>query len=247
MLKYIEYDEVKIPFDTDWKKLSISLSGGADSALLASMLCDAIRYEGNPHCEVHVIQHIRCWKTKPWQKYDGLRVFEWLLKKYPDITFQRHTNFIPPELEWGDKGPQWIDEYGKTVSGDNIELRAFAEFVCHTYDIPVYFNAVTRNPRNVDFQGMPTRDIDPTEDNQHLLIMEHMGKLACHPFRFTQKDWVIKQYKEQDKEDLLSITRSCEGEIKGVDYTTYKPGWPVPECGKCFWCKEREWALNSIR
>ena len=30
-----------------------------------------------------------------------------------------------------------------------------------------------------------------------------------------------------------------------LDYKTYMPGQSVPECGKCFWCKEREWAIRK--
>ena len=246
MLKSITIDNLDIPFDTEWKKIAISVSGGADSALLASLLCDMIKYEGNPTGEVHIIQHVRNWKTKPWQQYDAIRVLDWILNSYPDITFQRHNNFIPPEMEYADKGPTMVDEYGKQVSGDNIELRSFAEFICQSYDIPVYYNAVTRNPKGVDFNGMPSRDIDEDENNKHLKIMEHMGRLAIHPFRFVDKSWVLKQYQEQNRTELFNITRSCEGEVEGLDYTTYKPNQQVPVCGKCFWCKEREWALESV-
>lgn len=246
MLKSITIDNLDIPFDTEWKKIAISVSGGADSALLASLLCDFIKYEGNPNCEVHIIQHVRNWKTKPWQQYDAIRVLDWLLNNYPDITFQRHNNFIPPEMEYGDKGPIMTDEYGKQVSGDNIELRSFAEFICSSYDIPVYYNAVTRNPRHVEFNGMPSRDIEETEENKHLKIMEHMGRLAIHPFRFVTKDWIVKQYQEQNRTELFNLTRSCEGKIKDIDYTTYKPNQEVPICGECFWCKERQWALESV-
>jgi hypothetical protein len=45
--------------------------------------------------------------------------------------------------------------------------------------------------------------------------------------------------------DLLNITRSCEGEFEGIDYKTYIKGQLIPTCGKCFWCKEREWAIEQ--
>jgi hypothetical protein len=161
------------------------------------------------------------------------------------IDFNRHKNFIAPDLEWGNKGPILVDEYGKQVSGDNIEIRAFAEYVCHCYNIDAYYNAVTRNPRNVEFEGMPTRDIEPNENNQHLLVMKHMGRWALHPFRFIEKSWIYKQYKDLDILWLWDKTRSCEGEVKDLDYETYIPGQYVPVCGTCFWCKEREWAIEQ--
>ena len=240
-------DNVEIPFDNEWKKIAVSLSGGADSALLAYLLCENVRFNNIQPFEVHVISHIRNWKTKPWQEWDSLKVYHWLQYKFPRINFIRHANFIPPELEWGDQGPTMIDEYGKTVSGDNIELRAFAEYICFKNNIDAYYNAVTKNPKDVDFQGMPTRDIEPTTDNQHLLKMKHMDRWAIHPFRFIDKSWIVAQYRKLSLEDLFDITRSCEGEISGFSYNNYTPRQYVPVCGECFWCKERAWAIEQSK
>jgi hypothetical protein len=233
---------MQIPFSSSWKKIAISLSGGADSALLAYLLCQQITSQ-----ELHIISHIRCWKTKPWQQQNSLDVYNWLKNRFPNIIFYRHTNFIPPEMEWGDKGPTMIDEYGKQVSGDNIELRAFAEYLCVSNNIDSYYNAVTRNPIGTEFHGMPTRDIEPTENNKHLVEMNHMGVAAIHPFRFTQKNYIIKEYYRLGIVDLLDITRSCEGTFSNITYKNYKPGQYVPLCNNCFWCKEREWAINESK
>jgi len=233
---------MNIPFNNEWKRIAISLSGGADSALLAFLLCQKIQTQ-----ELHVISHVRCWKTKPWQKWDGLRIFNWLQNRFPKIKMTRHENFIPPEMEWGDVGPVWTDEYGKQVSGDNIELRSFAEYICHTHDIDIYFNAVTRNPKNVDFKGMPTRDVDPNENNGHLEYMEHMGRLAAHPFRFIEKSEIVKEYRRQNIWELFELTRSCEGTFDNINYKSYTPDQEVPTCGECFWCKEREWAIEQSK
>jgi hypothetical protein len=242
----INYGEVELLLDTKWKNIAISLSGGSDSALLAYLICDNILKE-NSNSTIHIISHVRCWKTKPWQAYDSLRVYEWLEQKFTKINFQRHVNFIAPDLEWADKGPTIVDEYGKLSSGDIIEIRAFAEYVCYKYNIDAYYNGVTRNPRNVNFQGMPSRDIDPSDDNCNLEKTQHMGKWSFHPFRFTDKSWIIKKYYEFNLEDLLNSTRSCEGEFDNMNYKTYTPGQHVPTCGECFWCKEREWAIEQSK
>lgn len=231
---------MNIPFDPKWRNIAISQSGGADSALLTYLLCSMITGDTT----VHIINNIRCWKTRPWQGPVALSVHRWFVKRFPNIHFERHVNFVPPELEWGDKGRTIVDEYGKLVSGDTLELRAFAEYVCFNYNVEAYYNAVTRNPRNVDFKGMPTRDIEPTEDNKHLEQMVHMGVLACHPFRFTEKSWIVSKYKELGIMELFDLTRSCEGEFEELNYKNYTPGQYVPVCGKCFWCLEREWAIE---
>ena len=235
-------DDVKIPFDKKWNSIVISVSGGADSALLAYLLCDLAKEYSTT---IHIINHIRCWKTKPWQQEDASNVFNWLFQRFYHIKFVRHTNFIAPELEYGNMGPNLIDEYNKNVSGDNIQQRAYAEYICHKHDISAYYNAVTRNPRLAMFNGMAERDIEPTAENEHLSYMMHMGRVASHPFRFVDKSWVMKQYNRLDIMDLFNTTRSCEGTVDNINYETYTPGQYVPVCGECFWCKEREWAIEQ--
>jgi hypothetical protein len=234
---------VTVPVDKNWKSVAIAVSGGADSALLAFLVCNQV--PGNRPFLVHIINNIRCWKTKPWQQQDVKNVIQWLENRFPNITFKVHTNFVPPELEWGNVGRTITDEYGKLVSGDTLELRAFAEYVCFTQNVDAYFNGVTRNPKDVNFEGMPTRDIDPTDNNKHLEQMMHMGKLVCHPFRFVEKSWVMLQYKLLGIGSLFDLTRSCEGEFENLNYQNYTPGQYVPVCEKCFWCKERKWAIES--
>lgn len=238
---FYDIDGVRIPFEKNWDSIAISVSGGADSALLAHLLCSLATEKQT----IHIISHKRMWKTRPWQEWDSKGVINWLRARHPNLTFQQHTNFIAPELEYGNIGPSLTDEYGKKVSGDNIQQRAYAEYICNKHNINAYYNGVTRNPQGVDLGGMVERNIDPTDDNQHLYIMKHMGRLACHPFRFTDKSWVVKQYKRLDILDLFNITRSCEGEFDGINYITYTPGQYVPVCNECFWCKEREWAIEQ--
>lgn len=240
-MRQTSIDGVNILLDDTWERIAISVSGGADSALLSFLICSLI----DQSTEVHIINHTRMWKTRPWQSHDGLVVYNWLRNRFPNIKFTRHTNFIAPELEYGNIGPTLVDEYGKNVSGDNIEQRAFAEYICHTFNIDAYFNGITCNPKNTDIIGMPERDLNPTPDNQHLEKMQHMGKWAIHPFRFIDKSWIIKQYINYDLLDLLNITRSCEGEFENINYTNYQPGQDVPVCNECFWCKEREWAIEQ--
>jgi 7-cyano-7-deazaguanine synthase in queuosine biosynthesis len=238
----INVDGVLIPYEKYWN-FAVSVSGGADSALLAYLLCKEVKENRT----VHIINHKRMWKTRPWQEYDARRVYEYLQEKFPNITFVYHKNFIAPELEYGNIGPTLTDEYGKHVSGDNIQQRAFAEYICHKFSLDAYYNAVTRNPRDIDLGGMKERDIELNENNKHLRVMQHMDKYALHPFRFVEKDWIIKQYIDNNITDLLELTRSCEGEFKDLDYKTYKPFQHVPTCGECFWCKEREWAIEKSK
>lgn len=241
---YITIDNLQFPISQSWKKIGISVSGGADSALLLYLLT-----KNCIDCEIHVISQIRCWKTRPWQEHNSLEVFNWIKSKFPEKKFKRHTGFIPPELEWGEKGPTIKDEYGKIKSGDQIILRSHNEYICHKEKIDAWYAAVTRNPDVPISGGVPDRD-----EGYLPVVFEHMNKIVCHPFINTCKDWIIKQYYNNDILELLECTRSCEGdkihypEIFGdLDYKTYIPGQTVPECGKCFWCKEKDWALSCVK
>ena len=240
----VSVDSIEIPIEAQWTNIALSLSGGADSTLLAYLVCDLL-VKNNLNATVHVINHVRMWKTRPWQSDIFQTVFDWLTHHFSSITFKLHTNFLAPDIEYGNIGPTIIDEYGKKVSGDNIQIRAFAEYICYNNNVEVHYNGTTRNPKDQNFGGLASRDIDSTVDNDYLRLMIHMNKLVSHPFRFVDKSWIVKQYKRLELMELFDLTRSCEGNFEGTDYLTYRPTQEVPTCGECFWCKERAWALTQ--
>lgn len=239
---------VPIPVSSDWRNIGISVSGGADSALLAFLICKIAKDRGYLS-RIHIISNVRMWKLRPWQRYNSIDVYRWLRLRFPMLEFRRHENFVPPEFEWGTQGPTITDEYGELKSGDTIEIRAHAEFVAHTESLDAYFNAVSHNPPVALPGAMSMRDVEPTVDNVSKMITKYMDTVSCHPFRFVDKSWIYQQYVSNDIMDLYQITRSCEGdrsvypEVFGdLDYQTYTSGQYVPVCGECFWCRERSWA-----
>lgn len=218
-----------------WTKIGISISGGADSALLSFLICS------KSDAEIHFTNQIRLWRTRPWQEHVADQVIEWFKKRFNN-TFVVHKNLIPPELEWADKGPNILDEYGKLKSGNQIILRSHNEYIANKYKLDALYGGVNLNP-DISISGSLS-----DRDKGHVLpYFEHDGISVCHPFVYTKKDWIIKQYYENNILDLLDLTRSCEGEFEGLNYKTYIPGQLVPICGKCFWCKEREWALEKAK
>ena len=218
-----------------WKRIGISLSGGADSALLAYLICKNV----SATTHIHITTQIRMWKTRPWAEYIADDVVEWLRQNF-DNNFYHHKNLVPPELE---EPTDYLikDEYGKMKSGNRIILRSHNEYIAHQYNLDALYGGVNMNP-DIDIPGKVAE-----RDEGHLLPhFVHNGIDICHPFVYTKKDWIIRQYYENDIVDLLNLTRSCEGEFEGLDYTTYTPGQHVPECGECFWCKERQWGIDNV-
>lgn len=218
----------------NWKRIGISLSGGADSALLSYLILS------QTNAEIFFTTQIRCWKTRPWQRYIAIEVVDWFRQRFKN-PIEHIENFIPPEME--EPNTTFItDEYGALKPGNRIILRAHNEWVAHTYNLDAWYAAVNKNP-DIDIPGaLPERN-----EGVLPLHMKHMGVDILHPFVYTSKDWIIKQYYEHNIEDLLKLTRSCEGEFDGINYLTYIPGQSVPICNKCFWCKEREWAIGQVK
>lgn len=239
-----EIDGVFFPIDTNWKKVSISVSGGADSALLSFLVCKLITQK-NLDIEIHFISNVRMWKTRPWQRQNSIDVFNWIRDRYSNLKFFRHENFIAPEIEFGSIGGIIPNKQGKLKGGDQISTSSYAEYVCHKEQINAWFAGMTKNPP-ADFSanGMKDRNVDSPKNLEELFVVNR-NIWVCHPFRYTTKDWIIKQYIDYKILDLLRITRSCEGEFEYLDYTNYITGQDVPECGRCFWCKEREWGMKQ--
>ena len=217
--------------DKSWKRIGISLSGGADSALLAYLVLL------QTDADIYFTTQVRMWKTRPWQRYVAQDVVAWFRNRFSN-RIEHIEGFIPPEME--EPHTTYItDEYGKTKPGNRVILRAHNEFIGYVHKLDAWFAGVNKNPE--DILGGPEERYDGVLP----LHMTHMGVDIHHPFVYTTKDWIIKQYYNNNITDLLDVTRSCEGEFAGLDYTTYTPRQFVPTCGECFWCKEREWAIEQ--
>lgn len=252
-IQLFRFNGLDIPFSKHWKKVGINLSGGADSACLTYLLCKIIT-ENNFDTKIDVITHVRCWTTRPWQQPIGLRVYQKLKDMFPNIINQRYENFIAPELEHGVTGYIYEDPvYKKMHSGDQLSVYNFNKYVSYRYNFDAIFNATSKNPP-IDFpKKMDNRDKDAKDGETRDLIISTEGQFLCHPFRFVDKSWIVAQYFYYDIEELFNLTRSCEGDVthKKIapiipNYQSYKPEMVVPECGTCFWCLERDWALSQL-
>jgi hypothetical protein len=249
--------DVYYPLNHTWKKIGISCSGGADSTLLAYILAKHIS-DNDLKIDIHIISNIRMWKARPWQRHGTFVIYDYLVNAFKNINFTRHENFIPQEFEWGSVGPTMYDEYGNFKSGNQIELRAHAEYVVHTNNIDSWYCAVTKNPNDPTVNGgLIDREFKLSGDNKTDLsrfILLYQGHLSCHPFLHVEKDWIVGRYNELGILDLFEKTRSCEGDadgypdvFNGLNFKNYIPGIEVPECGKCFWCQERAWGIKYAK
>lgn len=239
-------EDFPLYFDSSAKNICVSVSGGADSCLLLYMLSLLVS-EHNPLCNIHVISNIRMWQTRPWQHSDSLRVFTEIKRRFSNLNYIRHENFISPEIEYGTIGPIIKDKYGNMKSGDQITTRSHAEYICFRENIDVYYSGLTKNP-DVEIQGAPLdRHVMLDEHADFTLLVNTTVPVVCNPFRYSTKRDIVLLYRKLNIMDIFEITRSCEGEFEEINYKNYTPGQYVPVCNKCFWCLERKWGIDASK
>ena len=240
-IKTFEHDGLDIPLNPEWTNIAIMLSGGADSATLAYILCTEIE-RTKQKINLDVFSSNRCWSTRPWQGDISLRVFNWLKDRFPNIIGERFTTFVAPQLEHGVSG-----EIFDGRSGEQVLMSEFNTHMAHINGYNAVYNATTANLPGYTGHRMLNRD----EKTPKFVAICRTNYWALHPYVHTAKDWIIKQYKDLNILELLNLTRSCEGDSNierthfGMDATWYKCTKVIPdECGVCYWCKERQWAME---
>ena len=251
---FSNFGSLDIPFNKDWKKVAVNLSGGADSALLAYILCFIIE-KNKLNCTVDVISFIRCWNTRPWQQYVSLGVYTYLKSRFPKIINERHVTYIPPEIEYGNIGASIITKhYNEPLAGDAIIISSYNTYIAHNKNLDAVYNGITSNPDKI--VNVPGRTF--TEDqftiDELLIHKKSIKSFLLRPFKYIQKDWVLQQYIDLNILELYNITRSCEGDITTheimhsavPDVNSYIDGMEVPICNECDWCKERQWAEQQV-
>lgn len=245
------YSHLDITLHSDWKRIGVNLSGGADSALLMFLLCTTIK-KHNLDIKIDTITHVRCWDTKPWAGWVSMQVFNKLKSMFPEIIDQRHTNFIPTQLEHVVSG-----EIIGGQSGDQIIVHHYNMFLGWSANLDAIFNATSQNPDALSKTGMRNRNRNASEGEPGDLMCRALGSVntySCYPFKFVKKDWIVAQYHIYDILDLYNTTRSCEGSIPMRDnirevcgdVVSYIAGMDIPTCNKCWWCEERAWAEGQV-
>jgi len=246
-LKTHNINGLLIPFNPEWSRVAINLSGGADSALLTYIL--AIIIESNNYSStIDIINYKRCWDNKPWQEDVADNVYNWLRNRFPNIIGNKESAYIPPELEHGT-----IGNIIEGRSADQILVASFNRYIAFKNKYYACFNATTKNPSSDNItNGMTNRDNVPYHINKLCFVMNNSIHWSIEPFTLVEKDWIIEQYKNLDIIDLLDTTRSCEGpstnyKLLGMDHLwySYVNNKEISECGECFWCLERNWAKQQ--
>ena len=216
------YDFSEILF---MKRIGIKMSGGADSAAVAYMLWKTIQ-ENNIHCEVVVLTTNH--QGKSFQEHYAKKTIEYLNNKFHKVKVLTHLVNQNPAY--------YKDDY--TTSIGYIEYQEMlVTWAFENLDIEAIYTGITANPPkeiHEKFRPNSKRPVGPSDDRDNTT-----QDVTWNPLIYTDKKGVAHIYDFFDIRDLFKITWSCE------EYA-----WPTgrreSHCGKCWFCKEREWGFGEL-
>ena len=218
MENYLDSDLWKI--FPNVKRVGIQVSGGADSALVLYNLVNCIN-----DADIYVITGSINTENNFNEKYAKDVVAE----------VQRLTNTKSIKEHVFKRQKQRGQQAG--TDPNVIYRKSMLHRVAKKYNLDLMLNGVTMNPP----KGILDEGRDKRRDKPMPLKIEDEWLLVpvFRPFAQNDKRTIMKQYKKLDIMSLFAKTWSCEGTIESTQNFT------VP-CGECWWCKERQWAMEEV-
>ncbi len=216
MENYLDADLWKIFPNT--KRVGIQVSGGADSALVLYNLAKCTY-----NTDIFVITGAL--KT---ENYFNIKYAVDVVEEVKRLTGT--DRIVEHILAKKDQG-------GETAGTDpNVLYRKrMINKVAKKYKLDLMLNGVTMNPP----QGILENGRDIRRDKRMPLCVQDEWLPTFRPFAQTDKRTILKLYKELNIMSLFEKTWSCEGTVDSTK------NFAEP-CQQCWWCQERQWALEAV-
>ena len=245
----LTYNNVTIDFfeKNTSKPILLSVSGGLDSASLFYVMC-----KHRPDLEIvpFTCNDLSC----PFDVFSAIDVINWIRDEFP-----KQKIYETEEHKFDHNDPYWLDVAkekweSEKISMTNGELvgrtgkltglaKAFQMEEIHKllwqkYPGSVMCTGYTSNPpveeqRKYGFYDISERRRDPPSYKN-----QWSGK-TYHPFCNVDKKFVADIFFQNNLMDsLYPLTASCIGSRDDTNNYTQ-------ECGKCYWCYEKEWAFKK--
>lgn len=245
------------------KTFGMSLSGGLDSAVILFLLAKTL-HDNNSDSVIYPYTARRGNPTNLIE-YNRVDIYPYVDKIIDYVKIKYPTVKIADSLK-KDADYWWITEHkdGRNIGSYTETINHLSRYLTWNFSGA---NAVQKHHPGhgellyVEYSGVtknPPKGILPQSDESHRDV-NHPNSLkdssATVVFTDPQNPFIVyyEPFRNSDKritlwlankygilEDLLPITRSCEGgEIETENFTK--------ECMQCWWCLERKWALESYK
>jgi 7-cyano-7-deazaguanine synthase in queuosine biosynthesis len=232
------------------EKVTISLSGGADSASLLYLISKHFP-------QIEVIPVTCRDQNAPKDADAAVQIVNWMKKHFPGNNIKdiqvfdfndRTEDFVSFEDvdETIDHYPQFKGmrrrQVSKIIQVDRINWNIMKENLG-----AVRLDGMTRNPPTEEMKkygfyekAERRRDQELPEVEEYRKYKENEYLNIYQAYINVDKKFVAGVYQENGlMDDLFPMTRSCVGTAKQTDNFTR-------ECHQCFWCHERKWAFNLV-
>ena len=229
---------VRVEIPEKHKTICVTVSGGADSALL---LWKILRYQKQTNNRFKIIMYTSSPRTKRcFNFYHSLQVQRWI--------------FDTTQFDGFNHDYAWCTfrTYGGLTSAQYSHWRKLAT----EYKPTLFISGRTSWPQSKELpphwttnsdQAIEVAEANSYKRNGEAPILERLQDtdpnadkwFAPDTFYYTplisvDKRWIWGSYKHYKIAGLWNTTRSCEGDIKILDNI----------CGECWWCLERSWAKS---
>ena len=197
------------------------MSGGADSSILAYMLCKKIKDE-NLNIK---FQPLSVRRGRGWNPIYAGHVIDFIEEEL-DFKMNDHIIYYP----------DINDEYQRETK--EFRDRDMENF--NTGKVDILYSGITCNPPDND--KTISKNKERTRDESSERPLESWSGFAYYinPFFKINKKDIKKLYDRFNLTySLFPLTRSCEG-------SDYETGNYTFHCGKCWWCEERMWAFGFL-
>jgi len=205
------------------------ISGGADSSLLAYLLCREIK-EQNLDIK---FQPLTVRRGRPNNPFYAEGVIDFI-KEDLDVDFILPHELYYPPLEDA-KMTEMIIFWER--DSENFRQNKFQ----------ILYSGITCNPP--DDAGVPkNKERNRDEESDRPTVNINGIKHYINPFFQINKKWEAEVYKDFGLLDtLFPLTYSCEGDAEDTKTHTWHCGNTLPEENQCWWCLERKWAFGRLQ
>lgn len=251
----------RVLINTDAKNVGIFLSGGIDSAVILYLIAKTFA-ERNIKTTIQPAT-VRRGNPTDLKEYDRVDIYPYTDKiiayvrsRFPNVNIH---NTIKEEANYW-----WasVHENGGNIGSYTFAQTTLSNFLTWKYardELVTELNAqkgsdilyceyagTTKNPPK-DASVPLSEESHRDNNNEYYIpgfatsVMDGIFEKYYEPFRNADKRITMWLAHELNiLEDLLPITRSCEGgPVETENFTV--------ECMECWWCLERHWALKNFK
>ena len=201
------------------KTLGLAMSGGADSTLLCYILAKTTHAK-NLNISIQPYNGYDLWAPK--DSNSVINIVQYIQRCFPKVDLQWPISTV-------------FNTSGDQINDKNTYIMPLIEKLQKHKVVDFVISGVSLGPplevqKNFIEQedGFSVKRLP----GYHLWNEIERAEDKFAPFKAVNKKFIIECYRQFRIEDLLEITHSCTDPSSNIN------------CGVCWWCQERTWALN---